>query len=127
MWGGEEVRKGKEFFFFFSTRYTLEAIESSVVDIKMDKPNGAPNQVLSRRTPWVKSQDQIVQSENYCYSFLGWGLWMRIKHSHKNITMTHTQTTCLNCIALCAGKKEAHPSEVGALAPVSKNHLQNSN
>ena len=32
--------------------------------------------------------------------------------------MTHTQTTCINCITLCAGKKEAHPTEIGALASV---------
>ena len=30
--------------------------------------------------------------------------------------MTHTQTTYINCIALRAGKKGAHPAEVGALA-----------
>ena len=35
------------------------------------------------------------------------------------ITMTHTQTTCPNCIALRAGKKKgAPPAEVGALDPV---------
>ena len=32
--------------------------------------------------------------------------------------MTHTQTTCPNCIAHHAGKEGAHPAEVGALAPV---------
>ena len=32
--------------------------------------------------------------------------------------MTHIQTTCLNRIALRAGKKEARPAEVGALASV---------
>ena len=30
--------------------------------------------------------------------------------------MTHTQTTCPNRIALHAGKKGVHPTEVGALA-----------
>ena len=34
------------------------------------------------------------------------------------ITMTHTQTTYINRIALRAGKKGAHPAEVGALASV---------
>ena len=44
---------------------------------------------------------------------------MRIKHSHQKITMTHTQPTCQNCIALRAGKKkEANPAEVRDLAPV---------
>ena len=34
--------------------------------------------------------------------------------------MTHTQTTCPNCISLRAGKKEARPADVGALASVFK-------
>ena len=34
--------------------------------------------------------------------------------------MTHTQTTCPNRIALRAGKKEACPAKVGALASVFK-------
>ena len=32
--------------------------------------------------------------------------------------MTLTQTTCINCIALCTSKKGVHPAEVGALASV---------
>ena len=41
------------------------------------------------------------------------------KNSQRKITMTHTQTTCINRIALCAGKKKgARPAEVGALASV---------
>ena len=32
--------------------------------------------------------------------------------------MTHTQTTCTNCIALRVGKKGTRPDEVGALASV---------
>ena len=32
--------------------------------------------------------------------------------------MTHTQTTYINRITLCTGKKGAHPAEVGALASV---------
>ena len=43
---------------------------------------------------------------------------MRIKHSHRKITMTDTQTTCPNCITLRTGKKGARPAEVGALASV---------
>ena len=43
---------------------------------------------------------------------------MRIKNSHRKITMTHTQTTFTNRIALRAGKKGARPAEVGALASV---------
>ena len=37
------------------------------------------------------------------------------KSSHRKITMTHTQTTCLKRIALSAGKKGARLAEVGAL------------
>ena len=40
------------------------------------------------------------------------------KNSHRKITMTHTQTTYINCIARRAGKKGARPAEVGALASV---------
>ena len=40
------------------------------------------------------------------------------KNSHRKITMTHTQTTYINRIALRAGKKGARPAEVGALASV---------
>ena len=40
------------------------------------------------------------------------------KSSHRKITMTHTQPTCINCIALRAGKKGARPAEVGALVSV---------
>ena len=41
------------------------------------------------------------------------------KNSHRKITMTHTQTTYINCIALRAGKKGARLAEVGALRKVS--------
>ena len=40
------------------------------------------------------------------------------KNSHRKITMIHTQTTCVNRIALRAGKKGARPAEVAALASV---------
>ena len=40
------------------------------------------------------------------------------KNSHRKITMTRTQTTYINRIALRAGKKGAHPAEVGAQASV---------
>ena len=40
------------------------------------------------------------------------------KNSHPKKTMTHTQTTCKNRIALRAGKNGARPAEVGGLAPV---------
>ena len=41
-------------------------------------------------------------------------------NSHRKITMTHTQTTCLKRIALHTGKKGARPAEVGALASLFK-------
>ena len=40
------------------------------------------------------------------------------KHSHRKITMTHTQTTYINHVALRAGKKGAHSAAVGTLASV---------
>ena len=40
------------------------------------------------------------------------------KNSHRKITITHTQTACINSIALRAGKERVRPSEVGALASV---------
>ena len=40
------------------------------------------------------------------------------KSNHQKVTMTHTQTTCPNCIAFHTGKKGACPAEVGALASV---------
>ena len=42
------------------------------------------------------------------------------KNSQQKITMTHTQTTHINRIALRAGKKGARPAEVGTLASVFK-------
>ena len=43
------------------------------------------------------------------------------KNSHQNITITHTQTTCQNCIALHIVKKGVCPTEVGVLASVFEN------
>ena len=40
------------------------------------------------------------------------------KNSYRKITMTHTETTCINRIARHTGKKKAHPAEVGALGSV---------
>ena len=40
------------------------------------------------------------------------------KNSHRKITMTHTQTTQINRIALRADKKRARPADVGALISV---------
>ena len=40
------------------------------------------------------------------------------KNSHRKITMTHTQITCPNRIALCVGKKGIHSAAVEVLASV---------
>ena len=42
------------------------------------------------------------------------------ENSPRKITITQTQATYINRIALCAGKKGAHPAEVEALASVFK-------
>ena len=52
----------------------------------------------------------------YCCSSIRVASVDENKNSHRKITMTHNQTTCPNCIALCMGKKGARLVEVGALA-----------
>ena len=59
-----------------------------------------------------------VRSGNYCCSSIRVASIDENKNSHRKITMTHTQTTYINRIALHAGKKGARPAEVGALASV---------
>ena len=61
---------------------------------------------------------RIVWSRNYCCSSIRVASMDENKNSHRKITMTHTQTTCINRIALRVGKKEVRPAEVGALASV---------
>ena len=91
---------------------------SSVVNIKADEPNdGSTAQRVDKShgtTARIKSFDQ----RSTAAYLLGRLLWMRIKHSHQKITMTHTQTTSPNRIALRESKKGARPAEFGALAPV---------
>ena len=43
---------------------------------------------------------------------------MRLKYSHRKITVTPNQTTCPNRIVLWMGKKGTRSTEVGAQAPV---------
>ena len=45
------------------------------------------------------------------------------KNSHRKITMAHSQTTCINRIAIRVGKK-GRPAEVGALASVFEKSAQ---
>ena len=61
-----------------------------------------------------------VQSGNDCCSSIRLVSMDENKNSHRKITMTHTQTTCINRITLRAGKKGARSAEVGDLAPVFK-------
>ena len=42
------------------------------------------------------------------------------KNNHQKITMTHTKTTCIDCIALRAGKKGARFAEIRAPVCVKK-------
>ena len=79
-----------------------------------------PNQVLGVRILRFNGHDQIVRSGNYCRSSITVASIDKNKNSHRNITMTHTQITCPNYIAFCAGKKGARPAEAGALASVYK-------
>ena len=67
--------------------------------------------------------DRLVRSGNYrCSSIRVTTIDENKTISHTpttlRITMTHTQTTCPNRIALHVGKKGAHPFGVGALASV---------
>ena len=104
---GQEAMERKGHFF---TRYTS------------DEPNDASNKVLGGLTPRVNSQDQIVQSWNCCYlSFRVASIDENKIQPMKEITLTQTQTTCPNLIALRAGKNGARPAEVGALAPMFEN------
>ena len=61
-----------------------------------------------------------VWLENYCWSAIRVVSIDENKNSHQKITMTHTQTTYINCIALCTSKKGACLAEIGALASVFK-------
>ena len=68
--------------------------------------NSTLDQVLGGRIPRDNSQDPIVRSVNYSYSsFRVASIDEKKKHSHRKITMTHTQTTNPSHIALRAGKK----------------------
>ena len=39
-------------------------------------------------------------------------------NSHRKVTMTHTQTSCINRITFRGGKTGVRPAEVGTLASV---------
>ena len=77
-----------------------------------------PNLVLGVWIPWFNGQDRSVWLGNYCCSSIRVACVDKNKNSQRKITMTHTQTTCSNCIVLHVGKNGARSAEVGALASV---------
>ena len=56
---------------------------------------------------------RIVRSGNYCCSSIRVAsVDEEKKNHHRKITITHTQTTCLNCIALHADKKKCSKNQL---------------
>ena len=80
------------------------------------KRNAEPGPGLLRHA--ARRSVSSVWSGNYCCLSIRVVSIDENKHSHRKITMTHTQTTYINRIALRAGKKGARPAEFGALASV---------
>ena len=70
-----------------------------------------------RMNPTVH-RSRSISSGNYCCSSIRMASVDENKNSPRKITMTHTQATCLNLIALSAGEKGACPAEVGDLGTV---------
>ena len=64
----------------------------------------------------AQSSGSSVRSGNYCCSSIRVASINKNKNSHRKITVTHTQNAYINRITLRAGKKDAHPAEVRALA-----------
>ena len=73
----------------------------------------------------AQRSESSVRSGNYCCSSIRVASIDENKNSHRKITMTHTQTTYIDRIALRAGKKGAHPAELWPQC--SENQLQSSN
>ena len=69
-----------------------------------------PNMTLGVWTLRFFGQDRIVWSGNYCCSSIRVASIDENKNSHWKITMTHTQITCPNRIALRVGKKKGAAS-----------------
>ena len=94
-----------------------------MVDVKVNRQtlwqfNAMPNQVLDGWILQFNNRDLIVWSGNYCCSSIRVASIDENKNSHREITVTHTQTTFPNRIAHHACKKGVRPAEVGALASV---------
>ena len=60
-----------------------------------------------RRNLTLQRPGSLVRTVNYCCSSIRVASEDENKNSHRKITMTHTETTCLNRIALRAGKKKS--------------------
>ena len=69
--------------------------------------NAMPHQALGVWILRFNNQDQIVRAGNNCSSSIRVASVDENKNSHRKITMTHTQTTCPNRIALHTGKKSS--------------------
>ena len=74
--------------------------------------------MLGERTPQGNGQDQILQSGNYCYSFIRVVSIAEIKIKPLKNHNDSYSNVCPNCIDLRTSKKEVCSAEVGALAPV---------
>ena len=93
-----------------------------MVDVKAEESNDESMIRLTKcsadESHETTARIKYIDREPTAAQLLGWLLWVRIKHSHRKITMTHTQTTCPNCISLSVGKKGARPAEFRVLSPV---------
>ena len=103
-----------------------------MVDVKMSghalwRFNTIPNQALDVWILRFNGQDQIVRSGNYYRSSIRLASIDENKNSHRKISMTHTQTSCLNRIALRADKTGAHPAAVEAEKPATELKLKQKN
>ena len=97
---------------FFSFLFFYVHMESSMMDVSNALPGPGPVRHAAQRP------GSSLRSGNYCCSSIWVASVDENKNGHRKITMTHTQTTYINRIALRAGKKGACPAGVGALTSV---------
>ena len=80
-----------------------------------------PNPVMGLWILRFNGQDHLVRSRNYCCSSITLVSREENKtHSHRKITLKHTQTTGRNRITFRTGKKGVRAAEVGDLVSVSE-------
>ena len=125
--GEERGVRGKNILCVFS-----KTMGSSMLGVKASgqslcRLNAMPNQVLGEWIQRFNGQDQIIRSGNYCCSSIRMASVYENKNSHRKITMTHTQTTSPNCIALHAGKKGRILLRLEPRPECKKNQLKSSN